>query len=110
MNNDNRLENLRFLCPNCHSQTTTYGSRNQQRNESTYEITDELRELVELMIYYKMSYPTGQKDECTIQIKEGSNEIITPDSTYRLSDEVFLYVYLLSNRAIANIYKVIKDD
>ena len=52
----------------------------------------------------------GQKDECTIQIKEGSNEIITPDSTYRLSDEVFLYVYLLSNRAIANIYKIIKDD
>ena len=46
MNNDNRLENLRLLCPNCHSQTTTYGSRNQQRNESTYEITDELRELV----------------------------------------------------------------
>ena len=46
MNNDNRLENLRFLCPNCHSQTTTYGSRNQQRNESTYEITDEIRELV----------------------------------------------------------------
>lgn len=71
---------------------------------------DILTELVELMIYYKMSYPIGQKDECTIQIKEGSNEIITPDSTYRLSDEVFLYVYLLSNRAIANIYKVIKDD
>jgi hypothetical protein len=57
-----------------------------------------------------MSYPIGQKDECTIQIKESSNEIITPDSTYRLSDEVFLYVYLLSNRAIANIYKIIKDD
>lgn len=46
INNDNRLENLRFLCPNCHSQTTTYGSRNQQRNESKYEITDELRKLV----------------------------------------------------------------
>lgn len=47
INNDNRLENLRFLCPNCHSQTTTYGSRNQQRNESKYEITEELRNLVE---------------------------------------------------------------
>lgn len=47
INNDNRLENLRFLCPNCHSQTTTYGSRNQQLNESKYEITEELRELVE---------------------------------------------------------------
>ena len=47
INNDNRLENLRFLCPNCHSQTTTYGSRNQQRNESRYEITEDLRKLVE---------------------------------------------------------------
>lgn len=47
INNDNRLENLRFLCPNCHSQTTTYGSRNQQLNESKYEISDELRKLVE---------------------------------------------------------------
>lgn len=27
---DNRLENLRFLCPNCHSQTTTYCGRNQR--------------------------------------------------------------------------------
>ena len=47
VNNDNRLENLRFLCPNCHSQTTTYGSRNQQLNESKYEITEDLRQLVE---------------------------------------------------------------
>ena len=47
INNDNRLENLRFLCPNCHSQTSTYGSRNQQKNESEYEISEELRKLVE---------------------------------------------------------------
>lgn len=26
---DNRLENLRFMCPNCHTQTPTYGSRNK---------------------------------------------------------------------------------
>lgn len=45
-NNDNRIENLRFLCPNCHSQTTTYGSRNQQLTESKYDITDDLRNLV----------------------------------------------------------------
>ena len=25
---DHRLENLRFLCPNCHSQTDTYGGKN----------------------------------------------------------------------------------
>jgi 5-methylcytosine-specific restriction endonuclease McrA len=27
INNDNRLENLRFLCPNCHTQTPTWGSK-----------------------------------------------------------------------------------
>ena len=29
-NNDNRLENLAFLCPNCHSQTHTYAARNRK--------------------------------------------------------------------------------
>lgn len=47
INNDNRLENLRFLCPNCHSQTSTYGSRNQQTNSSEYDIPDDLRKIVE---------------------------------------------------------------
>lgn len=28
VNNDNRLENLCFLCPNCHTQTDTFASRN----------------------------------------------------------------------------------
>ena len=28
---DNRLENIQFLCPNCHSQTDTYGGRNGHR-------------------------------------------------------------------------------
>lgn len=29
---DNRLENLRILCPNCHSQTDTYRGRNKKRS------------------------------------------------------------------------------
>ena len=28
VNNDNRIENLRLLCANCHSQTDTFGSKN----------------------------------------------------------------------------------
>lgn len=28
INTDNRIENLTFLCPNCHSQTTTFGGKN----------------------------------------------------------------------------------
>jgi len=31
---DNRLENLRMLCPNCHSQTDTFGGRNMKRGRS----------------------------------------------------------------------------
>ena len=33
VNDDNRLENLTFLCPNCHSQTKTYSGRNKKRKE-----------------------------------------------------------------------------
>jgi 5-methylcytosine-specific restriction endonuclease McrA len=28
---DNRLENLQLLCPNCHSQTDTWGGKNKAR-------------------------------------------------------------------------------
>ena len=28
---DNRIENLRFLCPNCHQQTDTWGAKKQER-------------------------------------------------------------------------------
>lgn len=31
VNNDDRLENLQFLCPNCHSQTKTFGSKNSKK-------------------------------------------------------------------------------
>jgi predicted RNA-binding Zn-ribbon protein involved in translation (DUF1610 family) len=31
VNNDNRIENLRFLCPNCHTQTTTHGGKNVKK-------------------------------------------------------------------------------
>lgn len=30
---DNRLENLRILCPNCHSQTETFGSQKKPKRE-----------------------------------------------------------------------------
>lgn len=31
VNNDNRIENLRLLCPNCHSQTDTYAGKNNAK-------------------------------------------------------------------------------
>lgn len=32
VNNDNRIENLRMICPNCHSQTSTYCGRKKKNN------------------------------------------------------------------------------
>ena len=32
---DNRIENLRFLCPNCHSQTETYSGKNKPKTLKT---------------------------------------------------------------------------
>ena len=31
---DNRIDNLRFLCPNCHSQTDTYAGKNNKQNKN----------------------------------------------------------------------------
>lgn len=30
---NNKQENLRFLCPNCHSQTSTYKNKNKNKNK-----------------------------------------------------------------------------
>ena len=32
VNGDHRIENLRLLCPNCHSQTDTYGNKRSKTN------------------------------------------------------------------------------
>lgn len=39
INNDHRLENLRFLCPNCHSQTPTFCGKNIKTN-GKQKVTD----------------------------------------------------------------------
>ena len=47
---DHRLENLRWLCPNCHVQTSTHGSKNDAYSSTRiikqYNITPELRGLI----------------------------------------------------------------
>lgn len=39
VHSDNRLENLRFLCPNCHSQTPTYAGRNKKTDTFNHSDT-----------------------------------------------------------------------
>lgn len=37
-NADNRIENLRLLCPNCHSQTETFGGKNRKKNHTNNHV------------------------------------------------------------------------
>ena len=38
---DNRLENLRILCPNCHSQTDTFCGKNKGSYEEVSDVSEE---------------------------------------------------------------------
>lgn len=42
---DNRIENLQLLCPNCHSQTDTYGRRNLIEKNS-FKINERINEIL----------------------------------------------------------------
>ena len=46
VNDDNRIFNLRFLCPNCHSQTTTYSGKkcNKARRITTITSTKTIKQ------------------------------------------------------------------
>ena len=37
INTDNRIENLRFLCPNCHSQTETFCGKNNSKKYKKFQ-------------------------------------------------------------------------
>lgn len=66
-NNDHRLKNLRFLCPNCHSQTRTYGSKNSVKMVlSRFHLTnDDIEKIVDAYNQYtnmeKVAEVTGYK-------------------------------------------------
>lgn len=68
VNNDNRLENLRFLCPNCHSQTVTYGSKNKKITEVDYEITENLKDQI-ISKYLELKNQKKVSEELHIKLK-----------------------------------------
>lgn len=67
-NNDNRLENLRFLCPNCHSQTDTYGSKNSKPVQSKYELSEDIKNKI-ASLYIKLKNQEKVANELGIHKK-----------------------------------------
>jgi Zn finger protein HypA/HybF involved in hydrogenase expression len=73
--NDNRLENLRFLCPNCHSQTDTYAGKKTRiekidrrkqpqmaRRKIDWPPVDEVKSLIKCHGYRGTSRKLGVSD------------------------------------------------
>lgn len=104
-NTDNRVENLRILCPNCHTQTKTYAGKNQKRykikflckdcripidrtsfrcntcrgnKDRKFNATEE--ELVEFIINQKLSYEEiGRKfGVCGATVKKRAKQLHIP--------------------------------
>lgn len=65
---DNRLENLRFLCPNCHSQTFTFRGRNINKGGNTKKISDK-----ELLTLLEQGYTIRQSLNITGLAAKGGN-------------------------------------
>lgn len=99
--NDHRLENLRILCPHCHTQTETFGGKNQKKNkltidkvkkavENSYTVAEAINHLginnvnrdkiirIILENDYKLKEKTKEKKYCLCC----NNEILTRASKY----------------------------
>jgi transposase-like protein len=96
-NNDNRIENLRFLCPNCHSQTTTYGSLNKQQTESKYEIT---KELTKLVIDKYLELKSIKKVYKELNIKEKVVKQIVNNAGYGKKNQKYVIQYDENNNEL----------
>lgn len=70
---------------------------------------DLFKDLLEFMIYFKLSYPVGEYRQCGVQLDDAKGRIITLDTEYKCTDEIYLELYLASNKAIASIYKEINN-
>lgn len=74
-NLDNRIENLRILCPNCHSQTDTYCGGNKESsisNERNKRYLNKEEKLVEKKKKVK-KVKTKKQCECGLEIRKESN-------------------------------------
>lgn len=62
---DNRLENLRWLCPNCHSQTDTWGSKKTQKKCVNCDV--------------KITYSAKRCQKCANKVSPKKMKICWPD-------------------------------
>ncbi len=79
-NEDNRIENLRILCPNCHSQTKTYSGKRNLRGRKKHSYTQNNKCNCGAII-------TNDANECVECYHNNSRKVQRP-SIIQLTEEV----------------------
>lgn len=62
---DNRIENLRFICPNCHAQTDTYAGKNIKRETIAKHKIEKYCECGK-----KIHYQSNTCNKCAVKIRK----------------------------------------
>lgn len=95
ISNDNRLENLRFLCPNCNSQTITFAGKNVNPANKIGHQVDLARNIM-IESIYKEQIP---------KMKEKTGKLKTKSAKRFLISKVDLENLLLKNRSLLKTAK-----
>lgn len=64
--NDNRIENLRFLCPNCHQQTETWGNSSKKKDKKNKLCADCNKEITDRAKQCRVCAGTAKATESAI--------------------------------------------
>lgn len=80
-NTDNRIENIQFLCPNCHSQTDNYCGNKNLKIQKRYYCKGCGKEIIKTI--------TGFCDDCYEEMIKGNNDVVTDDSANKKSINIY---------------------
>ena len=85
VNNDNRLENLRFLCPNCHSQTHTFSGRNTRKEKAikVKESADEKENRYKTLMRFQVSFEELKNDVENMPLTDIAKKYKVSDTAIR---------------------------
>lgn len=92
IHNDNRLENLRWLCPNCDSQLDTYCGNNQKKEKKKYYCIDCGKEVSQKNVLrcnecnHKLQYKTKHPDREELKKLIRELPFTTIGKKYNVSD------------------------
>lgn len=109
VNNDNRLCNLRLLCPNCHSQTPTYAGRKLKGRLTPRRPSPKVRlecpvcdvEIWRSLAYVEMRRQTGSRIYCSRRCVGAAGPTRNPLTRTR----AFEYLHLLEQTPALSINK-----